>query len=271
MTELLKRLADKKPQVVLLQETKLTKQDDDPRFPGYNVAARRDYPNQGQTPTQPPSPPPTASPSGPPPSSSGAGPSRAGWTCKRRGPAVRDTWCAGCRTRRKCTARTQPTPVPPGPAAAPPTRSRAPRRTEGEERGKGGIMTLVREDLPFTRDPAEYAPREPDQYSYVAATKIHPHGLSAITVWNIYVPPARWAAGQGTQAQSFQPDGLLLTPSTIIGGDLNAHAAAWDPYQPEDTLGRLIEEWSCDMSLTILNDGSATRINPASGGGGPPP
>ena len=131
-------------------------------------------------------------------------------------------------------------------------------------------MTLVREDLPFTRDPAAYVPREPDQQSYVAATKIHPHGVSAITVWNLYVPPARWAAGQGTQAQSFQPDGLSLVPNTLIGGDVNAHAAVWDPQQPEDSLGQRIEEWSCDMSLTILNDGSATRMNPATGGSSAP-
>ena len=269
MTELLKRLADSKPQVVLLQETKLTKEDDDPRIPGYNVAARRDYPSQSPTPTPtpPPSPPPS-SPAGPPPSS-GAGPNRTGWTCKRRGPAERETWCAGCRARKKCTVRTQPTPVPTGPVAAP-SRSTASRRTRGGERGKGGVITLVREDLPFTRDPAAYAPREPDPHSYVAATRIHPRGLQAITVWNVYVPPARWAAGQGTQAQSFQPEGLSLAPNTFVGGDVNAHAAVWDPHQPEDALGRTIEEWSCDMSLTILNDGSATRMNPATGGSSAP-
>ena len=46
------------------------------------------------------------------------------------------------------------------------------------------IRTLVREDLPFTRDPAAYAPREEDEYSYVAAAKLHPHGVPAITIWN---------------------------------------------------------------------------------------
>ena len=51
---------------------------------------------------------------------------------------------------------------------------------------------------------------------------------------------------------------------------MNAHAAAWDPHQPEDPLGRAIEEWSCDTSLTILNDGSATRMNPATGGSSAP-
>ena len=45
MTELLKRLVDKKPHVVLLQETKMLESDADPRFPGYNIAARRDTPN----------------------------------------------------------------------------------------------------------------------------------------------------------------------------------------------------------------------------------
>ena len=44
-SELLKRLADQKPDVVLLQETRLLENEADPRFPGYNIAARRDTPN----------------------------------------------------------------------------------------------------------------------------------------------------------------------------------------------------------------------------------
>ena len=41
-TELKAHLAHHKPDIVLLQETKLRENDRDPRYPGYNVAARQD-------------------------------------------------------------------------------------------------------------------------------------------------------------------------------------------------------------------------------------
>ena len=41
---------------------------------------------------------------------------------------------------------------------------------------------------------------------------------------------------------------------SIVASDVNAHAHAWDPHQPEDPLGRQIEDWSVDESLTILKD-----------------
>ena len=117
-------------QVVLLQETKLTAQDTEPRFPWYNVAARRDNPNETNQPTTPPSSP------RPPPASDV--PTRAGWTCKRRGPAARDSWCADCRARKKCTERTQPTIVPPGSATTAPTRTIAGHRgPRGRRWGEG--------------------------------------------------------------------------------------------------------------------------------------
>ena len=82
--------------------------------------------------------------------------------------------------------KSQPNPATsPSPAAAPPSRSSAPRRADVGERAKGEVMTLICEDLPFTRDPAAYAPREEEGHSYVATAKLHPHGVSVITIWNV--------------------------------------------------------------------------------------
>lgn len=276
-TELLKRLADQKPDVVLLQETKLLESEDDPRFPGYNIAARRNTPN-GRTQPAPATVPggttgaatPSAGAPAAQPGTAGGGPTgapnRPSWTCKRQGPANRDSWCAGCKGRKKCTARTPlimaPAPLAPAP---PPGHSRT-RAPAIREKGKGGVMILVREQLAFSRDTARYAPPEPDQETYIAATKIYPPGTPPLHILNVYSPPARWTAGQGTQAQPFQPEHLFLPPRCIVAGDFNAHSHAWDPHQPEDPLGRSIEDWCVDASLIALNDGSATRINPATGG-----
>ena len=127
-------------------------------------------------------------------------------------------------------------------------------------------MTLVRDDIPFTTMPTPYNPTHPDTKTYCAATTIHPPKDKQITVINIYVPPARWSAGQGTQHQAFQPTGLAIGPRTLIGGDFNAHSKTWDSFQREDDLGKELEEWANDKGLVILNDSSPTRINPSSGG-----
>ena len=127
-------------------------------------------------------------------------------------------------------------------------------------------MTLIKEQLAFSRDVPRYTPAEPDEETFITATKIYPQGTPPLTVINVYSPPARWTPGQGTQAQPLQPGNLALPPRCIVAGDFNAHAHAWDPHQPEDQMGHTIEDWTIGVSLTTLNDGSATRINPATGG-----
>ena len=127
-------------------------------------------------------------------------------------------------------------------------------------------MILVRDDIPYSRVGNQYRPPTPDHSSYVAASRIFTPDKSPILLIDVYSPPARWSAGQGTQEQTFQPEGLPAGPGTIIAGDLNAHAHVWDPHQPEDALGRHIEDWMLDTTLTCLNDGAPTRLNPATGG-----
>ena len=51
------------------------------------------------------------------------------------------------------------------------------------------------------------------------------------------------------QNQPFQPAGLSLNQRCITGGDSHAHSHAWDPHQPEDALGRTIEDWCEDAML----------------------
>ena len=133
------------------------------------------------------------------------------------------------------------------------------------ERPTGGILTLIRDDLPYKPFDA-YRPQTQDSLSYVAGTEVHLPGNNILNIVNIYIPPARWTQGQGTQAQEFQLTGLTRTTSLIVAGDANAHAKRWDPFQREDRLGREIEE-TCDaMDLVVINDGSPTRTNPATGG-----
>lgn len=97
----------------------------------------------------------------------------------------------------------------------------------------------------------------------MTSTTLHLTKALSLTAINIYVPPAHWAPGQGTQEQTFQPDGIRAAGDTVVGGDFNAHSLSWDPFQPETTTGEAIEEWARDSDLLILNDGSPTRHNPS--------
>ena len=126
-------------------------------------------------------------------------------------------------------------------------------------------MTLVRDDIPFTRLPSPYK-NSTDFSTYCIATRLHPYGIKPVDVVNVYAPPARWSPGQGTQERPFNPDQLEVSHRTIVGGDFNAHCATWDPYQRECGMGRAMEEWSVANGLVLLNDGSHTRFNPATGG-----
>ena len=128
---------------------------------------------------------------------------------------------------------------------------------------RGGIITLVRDDIPYSVNESPYRPLQPDSNTQCSSTTIHATKAFNLTVINIYVPPARWAPGQGTQEQIFQPDGIRTIGDTVVGGDFNAHSLSWDPFQPESAIGEAIEEWARDSNLLILNDGSPTRHNPS--------
>ncbi len=53
---------------------------------------------------------------------------------------------------------------------------------------------------------------------------------------------------------------------TFLGGDLNAHSPLWDTNQPSDARGEQLEDWVITHSASVLNDGTATLLNRATGG-----
>ncbi|KAL3887993.1 hypothetical protein ACJMK2_000378, partial [Sinanodonta woodiana] len=54
---------------------------------------------------------------------------------------------------------------------------------------------------------------------------------------------------------------LITCERTVICGDFNAHNKQWGGGMT-DKRGRLIEAWANTSTLTILNDGAGTRLNP---------
>ncbi len=55
-------------------------------------------------------------------------------------------------------------------------------------------------------------------------------------------------------------------PPDLPGGDLKAHSPLWDTNQTSDARGEQLEDWVIAHSASVLNDGTATLLNRATGG-----
>ena len=57
-----------------------------------------------------------------------------------------------------------------------------------------------------------------------------------------------------------------MYPNYIIAGDFNAQFILWDEIQLPDQRGANVEDWVIDNDLSIMNDGTPTRVNPTISG-----
>jgi exonuclease III len=127
----------------------------------------------------------------------------------------------------------------------------------------GGLLTLVKDDVPFTRLP-QLAAEPGGILEDLSVGIIARRGLT-LRVCNVYCPPVRLIPGE-TRTVGFKVDRLPTGDKVLVAGDLNAHAGLWDFVQPEDEMGAQLTEWMADTGMMTVNNGGATRINPATGG-----
>ena len=78
---------------------------------------------------------------------------------------------------------------------------------------------------------------------------------------NVYIPPHN-STGQDI---SFRPEIIPTSKNSITCGDFNAHSMMWDQLQPEDARGGEVEDWVVNNEQKVLNDGTRTRVNRATG------
>ena len=81
---------------------------------------------------------------------------------------------------------------------------------------------------------------------------------------NLYCPPISSVEGE-SRTSGFDPALLPTTKDTLICGDLNCASTMWDGNQPPDQMGERLLEWLLDSGMGVLNDGTGTRINRATG------
>ena len=130
-------------------------------------------------------------------------------------------------------------------------------------RGGGGLLTLVRSDVPF-REVGVGGGVGPGNLESLAV-EVPTGSDGKLTLVNVYCPPVRNIPGE-SRAVGFDPASLPTGRKVVIAGDLNAHSPLWDRSQPEDELGRNLEQWLLDHDMTVANDGTPTRVNRGTGG-----
>ena len=96
----------------------------------------------------------------------------------------------------------------------------------------GGLLTFVKEDIPYT---VVTLPETPDDSPLERlSVQLRAGAEGSIRVVNVYCPPLR-----GDQhGREFNPNELPASRKEVICGDLNAHSTLWDREQPEDERGR---------------------------------
>ena len=129
----------------------------------------------------------------------------------------------------------------------------------GGSRG-GGLLTFVKEDIPYRLVNAYSGPEE--RGTECLAVEIQLSQGRRLTLVNVYRAPVR---DQGQGRPGFDHIRVPVTPF-VMAGDFNAHSPMWDDSQPSDRWGEALEEWVLDNPLAVLNTGTCTRVNRATGG-----
>ena len=130
------------------------------------------------------------------------------------------------------------------------------RLDRANDQSGGGLAMLVKADIPYSPAPALIGDSSHTTTESQAIRILTPTGHLFLV--NAYAPPSR-----SPITVSFDVNNLPHSREHIIFADLNCHSALWDYNQPSDALGQKLEDWLIDNDFNVANDGSATRLNPA--------
>ena len=121
----------------------------------------------------------------------------------------------------------------------------------------GGLLIYIRDSVVFQRELTLSTKGTEVMTIRVRLTK-----RQWIEVINVYIPPPNSTG----QTIDFSVDHVPHSDRCIITGDFNAHSPLWDSRQPPDQRGAMLEVCTMSEELSVLNDGSHTRINKQTAG-----
>ncbi len=130
------------------------------------------------------------------------------------------------------------------------------RQDRPANNGGGGLLSYIKDSLIF-----EHMQESSQNGTEASTFRVRMGKRKWAVICNVYSPPVR--SHSSTQSTTFEIGTLPITPNAIILGDLNAHNLLWDPFQREDDRGEKLLDWTMIHDLTIMNDGTHTRVNKA--------
>ena len=121
----------------------------------------------------------------------------------------------------------------------------------------GGLLTIIKTSLVYEKLDSTAIDATESQ-----SIKVRMDKRNWIYITNVYTPPGQ---SVGQDIIKLRTDSLPAFSSSLICGDFNAHLTLWDEIQPPDDRGEELLDWILDKDLTILNDGSPTRVSRITG------
>ena len=123
----------------------------------------------------------------------------------------------------------------------------------------GGLIVFIRDSIQF-EDQGANKKDGTEVYSF----RVKLGKNKWIQISNVYCPPSN-TIGHDCEVK-LHLDLIPTGSQTIVMGDFNAHSHAWDFAQPEDARGEQLEQWLIESDLSVMNDGTSTRLNKGTGG-----
>ena len=134
----------------------------------------------------------------------------------------------------------------------------------GRRAAGGGLLTYIRDSIIF--EPLGEGNADGTEFQ---TFRVMLNRSRWMDMANVYVAPSNNTNVEGRTATL----DLAVLPAgnrCVIMGDFNAHSQLWDPIQTPDERGDAIADWLVDNDFSLLNDGSTTRHNRATGRGSTP-
>ena len=136
-------------------------------------------------------------------------------------------------------------------------------RKSREGRG-GGLLTLVRNDIPFSRV-REWEGRVTEGLR----VWVDGNSRDRLLITNVYRPPVRRVRAVDSREREGVRVWLKNEANELILGDLNLHAREWESgsesHHAEGWVAEDLLAWCEECEYRVLNDGSGTRVAWGSG------
>ena len=115
----------------------------------------------------------------------------------------------------------------------------------------GGLITYIKESLKH-----EKLAKNRKHGTEVSTVRVLVSRNKWVKLTNVYCRPA----GSSGEEVKFDTSIIPADVNSVICGDFNGHSELWDGKLKPDDRGDEIVDWAIANDLTVLNDGTATRV-----------